>query len=68
MPNQRERLGPIAEIMPGDWIKFRAVTRWADRLVWRKVRNLDSLGRPRVAYGGWQDFAVAFNEIKEIRK
>lgn len=36
---------PDYNIKAGDRIKFRAVTRCSDRVVWRKVVGFDRLGR-----------------------
>lgn len=50
----------------GDRIKFKALTRWSNRAVWRKIVGFDSHGRPEVRFGGWSSFVVAKHEILEV--
>ena len=64
----------IEEIKVGDRIKFKAITRWSSRAVWRKVVSVKRWpampggwrkgeSRVRVRYGGWPDFLVEDREI-----
>lgn len=53
----------IREIAVGDYIKFKAVTRWSSRAVWRKVTGVGK--RVQVRYGGWPLFIVRDHEIIE---
>lgn len=50
----------------GDRIKFRAVTRWSDKPVWRKVNGFCN-DHPTVRYGGWSQFVVRPTEIIEVK-
>ena len=50
----------------GDQVKFKAATRWGCKTVTRKIIAIDEIGRPLVRYGGYSDFVVRLNEIKEI--
>ena len=51
----------IKEIKVGDRIKFKAITRWSSRAVWRKVVAVGQ--RVQVRYGGWSHFQVRAYEI-----
>lgn len=57
----------MTNIEVGDRIKFRAVTRWSSRAVWRKVNGFYQ-GRVTVRYGGWAGFVVRGHEILEVEK
>lgn len=50
----------------GDRIKFKAATRCSYRAAWRKVKEVDSLGRPLVGYAGWDRFIVRPCEVLEV--
>ena len=56
----------LINIEVGDRIRFRAATRWSDRLVWRQVNGFDH-GRPTVRFG-WPQFIVRLHEITEVEK
>jgi hypothetical protein len=62
-----ERMYQICNVKVGDRIKFKAVTRWSGRAVWRNVNGFDLNARPTVRFGGWPDFVVRLNEILEVR-
>lgn len=54
------------KIKVGDYITFKAATRWNCGKVRRKVVAIDALGRPNVRYGGWSDFIVHLHEISKV--
>lgn len=58
--------GETRPIRKGDRIKFRAVTRWSNETVTRRVVGFSPNGRPLVRYGGYPDFAVRHREIVEV--
>lgn len=53
----------VTDIKIGDQIKFRAVTRWSNKAVWRKVTGFGPNGAPAVRYGGYSEFYVRPAEI-----
>jgi hypothetical protein len=58
---------PLDDMRVGDDIYFLSATRWANRLVWRKVRGFLPSGLPTVRYG-WSEFIVRLHEIKRVRR
>lgn len=50
----------------GDYIKFKSPTRDGCRTVVRKIKNIDSYGRPEVGYMGYTHFIVKQHEIIEV--
>ena len=62
-----ERAYRICNIKIGDRIKFKAVTRWSNRAVWRNVNgfNLDG-SQPTVKFG-YPKFSVRLHEILEVK-
>jgi hypothetical protein len=62
----REANATRHDIKVGDEITFKAITMYGSRKATRKVKAIDSSGRPRVRYDGWDDFQVRWNEIKAI--
>jgi hypothetical protein len=55
---------PKAEI--GDYLTFKAATRSHYKIAVRRVREIDHLSRPCVAYHGYRDFAVRWEEVLSI--
>lgn len=53
----------MSDIKAGDRIKFKAITRWSSRAVWRKVTGVSPC--VQVRYGGWPHFYVRDHEIIE---
>lgn len=49
----------------GDYITFRAATRWSCAKARRKVNGF-CLGQPTVRYGGWDRFEVRPDEILKV--
>lgn len=60
----REVTVPTDTIKVGDLIKFKAVTRWSSRAVWRKVTSVSP--SIQVRYGGWGNFYVRDYEITDL--
>lgn len=52
----------------GDYITFKAATRWSYSKARRKVVSFDHLNRPCVRFGGYSDFIVKPHEISKIEK
>lgn len=60
----------ISKIKKGDRIKFKAVTRWSNRAVWRVVTAIGRQAsrddsRIQVRFGGCSNFYVRDYEISE---
>lgn len=56
----------MSEFKIGDWIKFKAITRWSEKPAIRKIVGVTDRGEPEVRYGGWSNFVVRQNEVIEI--
>ena len=54
------------EIKEGDDLTFKSWTMYGSRKATRKVKQIDSSGRPRVRYDGWDNFQVRWNEVISI--
>lgn len=55
----------VSEIKIGDYITFKAATRWssANAKQRRKVVAISPDGCPDVRFGGWSNFRVRLHEI-----
>lgn len=52
----------------GDWLTFKAQTRFCYRKARRVIVGFDSLNRPLVRYEGWPNFIVKHSEIIKWEK
>lgn len=57
-----------SSIKAGDWITFKAATRWNCGTVRRKVVRIGLNGEIEVRYGGWSNFVVRPREIKKVER
>lgn len=69
MTNYFFRVHEIDSLDIGDRIQFRAVTRWCDSKVWRKVNGFwGDDDKPTVRFGGCGNFIVHHHEIVTVEK